>query len=623
MNSMGVSELSLEESLALVLKQPLQMNTIVLLRKSSIVPLNIRGESLAYIEIRGNSLVLYPVSDALSVRSNADLDQLERVVDKKRIVQESKPENVTVLSLKSCRFKVHPSRNSIQIKSTEAIIFSAKRRIGAQTKPRPLELRFPSASALNQWLSALCSGSIKRNVGLSDFELIKLLGKGSGGQVFKVKDIETGEILALKVIEKAQVTHSPDSYRHAVDERLVMELACDHPYIVKLLYAFQTELRLYLVTEYCAGGDLFEYMKTRRRPLPERIARRVLAQVILALEHIHSLGVIYRDLKLENILLDENARVRLADFGLSKLLQELSYESSYSRSSSSSIVGGPTRSNTAESSGADTKSVLKHNLNQRGQNGSIGRGTGTFCGTREYVSPEMLTGNLYGQSVDIWAMGVLLYEIVCGRTPFHGEKSEDVYDKIEKAQLRFPPHLSQVTVDFLRKVLHRDVSQRLGSGPDGIQEVKRHPFFEGLDWEELYALKSHEDDLKPINTSGSNPVVNHTQSEIDAFEKDVPVGIVFDLEVEKKTQSSGMKKDAWGSLLSLSRQSSQSKKSMIAGYGYTSRVQSDLFSNECNAITRSASEGTLLTSETSKYYPNPALSRTTTLENEFQNQMKF
>lgn len=317
--------------------------------------------------------------------------------------------------------------------------------------PRSAILHFGCAEQFETWRNMFLEAVSERQKNLSDFTILRQIGKGASGRVYLVEDNRTKERLALKVIEKKTVYESDDAYRHALDERLVLQLASHHPYILHLKYAFQNARRLFLVTEYCPGGDLFDCMDKRALPLEEKVARVVAAEILLALEHIHSFGVVYRDLKLENILLDGEGHIRIADFGLSKVL--------------------------------------------KGNDGNLRR-TDTFCGTREYVAPEMIRGESYDTSLDLWAYGVLLYEMLSGRTPFYTPQHNQIYKRIEKAPIFYPHHLSPDVRGLIEKLLKREPSQRIGAGEEGLAAIKKHKWFVGIDWEKLRLGRKRSSPLK-------------------------------------------------------------------------------------------------------------------------------
>lgn len=239
----------------------------------------------------------------------------------------------------------------------------------------------------------------------------------------------------MKVIPKASLTSSPECRRHALDERLVMEVTRPHPFVLPLRYAFQSPRKLYMVMEYAAGGDLYSFLRRRGRSLGEAATRFVLAELVLGLEHLHSSAVVYRDLKLENILLTSSGHVRIADFGLSKLLSD-------------------------EGAGL----------------------TKTLCGTRHYCAPEAVAGHAYGQSCDVWSLGVLAYELLCGQTPFHAEEINDVFVRILTADIEYPAHLTPTAISLISGLLTRPLASRLGCGPGGWADVRAHPFFATVDW---------------------------------------------------------------------------------------------------------------------------------------------
>lgn len=298
-----------------------------------------------------------------------------------------------------------------------------------------------STDVFEEWRLALekAETSAEGAKSLSNFRIIRYIGGGASGRVFLVEENVTKERLALKLIEKRSVYESHNSYRHALDERLVLQMAKDYPYALSMKYAFQNARRLFIITEYCPNGDLFEYMDRKNEPLREKVAVLVTAQIMLALQHVHELGIVYRDLKLENVLLDAAGNIRLADFGLAKLLQK--------------------------SKGGELKR------------------TKTFCGTREYIAPEMINGEYYDQTLDLWSLGVLIYELLVGHTPFYSKDTSIIYDHIVSGPIFFPHTLSDNARDLLQNLLRRKPDERLGAGC--FEEWKMHPWFKKIDWEDL------------------------------------------------------------------------------------------------------------------------------------------
>lgn len=383
-----------------------------------------------WAEVRGSAILLYPLPEGVS---NVDAGEAERVV------RETPMQHVVLCPLREARLRVKASNFTMLVSKPGG-------RGGVQ-------VRFDGEDSYTEWSELVGNGMAKREVRLADFEIVRYVGKGASGRVYLVKNKETKEQQALKVIDKSTVYESGDSYRHVLDERLILEMVCAHPFILGMRSAFQNTKRLFLVTEFCAGGDMFEYMNRRCTPMTEEITRAIASELLLAIEHIHSLGVVYRDLKLENVLLDGDGHVRLADFGLSKRLCH---------------------------------------------DGGEMRRTSTFCGTREYVAPEMIAGTQYDTSVDIWAFGILLYEMLCGRTPFYSKEGSEIYDRISQAPIYYPQELSGEVQDLLSRLLNRNTDARLGMGASGISAIKAHPWFADVDWTAVYSMSNDSPIKKEI-----------------------------------------------------------------------------------------------------------------------------
>ncbi|GJQ11449.1 hypothetical protein GpartN1_g3240.t1 [Galdieria partita] len=291
------------------------------------------------------------------------------------------------------------------------------------------------ATALFRIFSRIASSRLPS---VEDYDFISPVGKGASGSVYFAKSKLNGQLAAVKVIDKSKVFAASSTSRHLTDERLLLQLAGKHPFIVGLRAAFQTREKFYLVTDFCEGGDLFYYLHHHRRKIPEQQVKRIAAEILLGLEEIHQNGFVYRDLKPENILIDKNGHIRLADFGLCRHLSSLS--------------------------------------NCR---------TNSFCGTRAFISPEMLKCESYGFSVDVWSFGVLLYDMLCGKSPFYHKNRSEMYRRIKGLSLSFPKDVSEEARSLLYGLLERDPVQRLGCGCEGISEIKKHPFFEDIDWNQI------------------------------------------------------------------------------------------------------------------------------------------
>jgi len=270
---------------------------------------------------------------------------------------------------------------------------------------------------------------------LDAFKMIKVIGKGSFGKVFLVRENKTGEMFALKVLRKDNIIKR-NQVEHTITERSVLGYI-KHRFIVGMRMAFQSKDKLYFVLDYCAGGELF-FQLGKIGKFPEPRARFYAAEIILALSHVHNLDIIYRDLKPENVLLDDKGHIRLTDFGLSKEGINLS------------------------SSGANS-----------------------FCGTPEYLAPEILNRDGHGRAVDWWSLGALLYEMLTGLPPFYCQDRDRLFEEIRKGVLHYPPSLSPNAKTLLKGLLTKDPKKRLGSGPDDALHIQQHQFFATVDWKKL------------------------------------------------------------------------------------------------------------------------------------------
>ncbi|XP_027256941.1 ribosomal protein S6 kinase alpha-2 isoform X2 [Cricetulus griseus] len=271
----------------------------------------------------------------------------------------------------------------------------------------------------------------------SQFELLKVLGQGSYGKVFLVRKVsgsDAGQLYAMKVLKKATLKVR-DRVRSKMERDILAEV--NHPFIVKLHYAFQTEGKLYLILDFLRGGDLFTRL-SKEVMFTEEDVKFYLAELALALDHLHGLGIIYRDLKPENILLDEEGHIKITDFGLSK-------------------------------------EAIDHDKRAY-----------SFCGTIEYMAPEVVNRRGHTQSADWWSFGVLMFEMLTGSLPFQGKDRKETMALILKAKLGMPQFLSMEAQSLLRALFKRNPCNRLGAGIDGVEEIKRHPFFVTIDWNKLY-----------------------------------------------------------------------------------------------------------------------------------------
>jgi serine/threonine protein kinase len=279
-------------------------------------------------------------------------------------------------------------------------------------------------------------------VGLDDFELIRVLGRGAFGKVFLVRRVETTDVYAMKVLKKSEIKKRGQT-EHTKTERRVMGGA-EHPFLVHLRFAFQTSDNLFFVTDYCSGGELFFHLR-RLKVFPEATVRFYSAEIYLGLAHLHEQKIVYRDLKPENVLLDAQGHVRIADFGLAK----------------DRLVDGE-------------------------------HGATTFCGTPDYLSPELIQarqlGGGVGYSVDWWGLGVMMYEMFTSWSPFYDRNIKSMLQKILVAPLTWPKTdkivVSDTAKDIIKGLLTRDATTRLGANGQH-QEIRAHPFFADIDFEAL------------------------------------------------------------------------------------------------------------------------------------------
>ncbi|DAA13645.1 ribosomal protein S6 kinase beta-2 isoform X1 [Bos indicus] len=279
-------------------------------------------------------------------------------------------------------------------------------------------------------------------IGPHCFELLRVLGKGNYGKVFQVRKVQgsnLGKIYAMKVLRKAKIVRNAKDTAHTRAERNILE-SVKHPFIVELAYAFQTGGKLYLILECLSGGELFTHLE-REGIFLEDTACFYLSEITLALGHLHSQGIIYRDLKPENIMLSSQGHIKLTDFGLCK----------------ESIHEGAV--------------------------------THTFCGTIEYMAPEILVRSGHNRAVDWWSLGALMYDMLTGSPPFTAENRKKTMDKIIRGKLELPPYLTPDARDLVKKFLKRNPNQRIGGGPGDAADVQRHPFFRHVNWDDLLARR--------------------------------------------------------------------------------------------------------------------------------------
>lgn len=318
-------------------------------------------------------------------------------------------------------------------------------------------------------LIAVLSCPVPFSLSRDHFEFLKVIGKGGSATVLQARKLDTGQLFAVKVLNK-RCLQREDKVSQSLTERSILA-KMSHPFVVKLHYAFQTASDLYLVLDFCPGGELFYHLKGLKR-LTENQAKFYFGEILLAIEYLHSMNVLYRDLKPENVLLDVDGHVRLTDFGVSK----------------ENVSNRTTRS--------------------------------SFCGSPEYMSPEMLSARGHTRSVDYYSLGALLYELLTGLPPFYHPDRATMYKIIQCEEVRFPTYLSSEACDLLARLLDKNPATRLGS-KQGAIEVKSHPWCLQIPWERLL-LKSKSPPFTP-NLRQSNFDPEYTSLSIVESEYDTPV----------------------------------------------------------------------------------------------------
>jgi len=307
----------------------------------------------------------------------------------------------------------------------------------------------------------------RKRIGVFDFDSIAIIGRGAFGEVRVVRHRETGEILAMKKMNKTEMVYK-NQVQHVRAERDVLARA-DNPWIVELKYSFQDEKHLYLVMEYLSGGDLMTLLM-RKDILTESEARYYTAQMIASVESVHRMNYIHRDLKPDNILLDREGKIKLSDFGLCKHAELTSTVHPYDN----------IRTDESRPRGMmEKKQEYKRNRQL----------AFSTVGTPDYIAPEVFARTGYDEAVDWWSVGVILFEMLVGYPPFFADDPSSTCQKILHWRKTFSipkeAKLSPAASDIIRRLI-ADPQDRLGR--NGVQEIKSHPFFYGLDWASLRAI---------------------------------------------------------------------------------------------------------------------------------------
>nr|AML78962.1 putative LOV domain-containing protein [Stemona tuberosa] len=371
--------------------------------------------------------------------------------------------------LHNCIPEATAKESSMLVKKTAENVDEALREFpDANLKPEDLwanhsKLVFPKPHMRNNssW------GSIQKilergeKIGLKHFKPVKPLGSGDTGSVHLVELLGTGEYFAMKAMDK-NVMLNRNKIHRACAEREILDML-DHPFLPTLYASFQTKTHICLITDYCPGGELFLLLDRQpQKVLKEDAVRFYAAEVVIALEYLHCQGIIYRDLKPENILLQRDGHVSLTDFDLSCLTS--------------------CKPQLLLPNSQDKKKKPKERVPPIFVAEPM-RASNSFVGTEEYIAPEIITGAGHTSAVDWWALGILLYEMLYGYTPFRGKTRQKTFANILHKDLKFSGSISVSLParQLMRRLLHRDPSNRLGSC-EGANEIKQHPFFRGINW---------------------------------------------------------------------------------------------------------------------------------------------
>ncbi|KAI5863120.1 Pkinase-domain-containing protein [Durotheca rogersii] len=272
----------------------------------------------------------------------------------------------------------------------------------------------------------------KGKYSLGDFDLLRTLGTGSFGRVHLVQSKHNQRFYAIKVLKKAQVVKMKQ-VEHTNDERRMLG-EVKHPFLITLWGTFQDPRNLYMVMDFVEGGELFSLLRKSGR-FPNPVAKFYAAEVTLALEYLHLRNIIYRDLKPENLLLDRHGHLKITDFGFAKRVPDKTW---------------------------------------------------TLCGTPDYLAPEVVSNKGYNKSVDWWSLGILIYEMLCGYTPFWDSGSPmKIYENILRGKVKYPPYVHPDAQDLLERLITPDLTKRLGNLYGGSQDVKNHPWFSEVTWDRL------------------------------------------------------------------------------------------------------------------------------------------
>ncbi|KAJ4420601.1 cAMP-dependent protein kinase catalytic subunit [Gnomoniopsis sp. IMI 355080] len=354
--------------------------------------------------------------------THAQQQQLEQQQQQQQQQQQSIPTNQQSLNQQQPQFPAPPANGGG--------IAPGANTLPQQTSTMPQQQPTPAQTPQAQAQAA--ARQTKGKYSLADFEILRTLGTGSFGRVHLVQSRHNQRFYAVKVLKKAQVVKMKQ-VEHTNDERKMLG-EVKHPFLITLWGTFQDSRNLYMVMDFVEGGELFSLLRKSGR-FPNPVAKFYAAEVTLALEYLHEKNIIYRDLKPENLLLDRHGHLKITDFGFAKRVPDKTW---------------------------------------------------TLCGTPDYLAPEVVSNKGYNKSVDWWSLGILIYEMLCGYTPFWDSGSPmKIYENILRGKVKYPAYINPDAQDLLERLITADLTKRLGNLYGGPKDVKQHAWFAEVTWDRL------------------------------------------------------------------------------------------------------------------------------------------
>lgn len=352
----------------------------------------------------------------------------------------------------------------------------------ASQEPQPMVVE-PDQAQMPSTHKAHKSKRKRRKVGLDDFQFLAVLGKGNFGKVMLAESRHTQKLCAIKVLKKDFIVENEEAESVKSEKQVFLTANRErHPFLLNLHCCFQTENRIYFVMEYVSGGDLMWHIQKSR--FSAKRAKFYACEVLLALKYFHDNGIIYRDLKLDNILLTTQGHIKIGDYGLCK--ENMWYKNT----------------------------------------------TGTFCGTPEFMAPEIIAGKPYDRSVDWWAFGVLMFQMLLCQSPFKGDDEDDIFNAIEHDDVRYPISMPRQTVLVLQALLTKEASQRLGSSERDALEIMEHPYFLDVNFDDVLNLRIQPPYLPEI--SSEHDYSNFDQEFTSETPRLTPVETVLTSEMQEQ-----------------------------------------------------------------------------------------